>query len=115
MEINVLFHVDELKKWQLVLANVTNILNSPHDVTFIVEVVANSEAVSYYDTTKDLARDANTMLNLRERGVRFVACNNSLISNDIKRDNLLDFVEVVPSGVAELAIKQNDGYTYIKP
>lgn len=55
------------------------------------------------------------MKSLHDKGVYFVACNNSLISNNIKRESLIDIVNIVPSGVVELVKKQSEGYSYIKP
>jgi intracellular sulfur oxidation DsrE/DsrF family protein len=49
-------------------------------------------------------------------GVKFRVCNNTLVARDIKREQLLPDVEVVPSGVAELTRLQCDeGAAYIKP
>lgn len=36
-------------------------------------------------------------------------------SFNLDPNNVLDFVRVVPSGVAELTIKQHANYAYIKP
>lgn len=111
----VIFHIDEMNKWKLLLTNVSNLLDAIDNENFFVEVLANSEAVKYYDTTQDLATDINTMKNLNINGVKFVACNNALMANNIERNNLINFVEIVPAGVLELVVKQNEGYAYIKP
>ena len=42
----VVFHVDEMSKWDLLLANVTNFLREEGEAT--IEVVAYAEAVTYY-------------------------------------------------------------------
>nr|WP_277949524.1 DsrE family protein [Weissella paramesenteroides] len=43
------------------------------------------------------------------------ACKNSMDQREIQEDDLQNHVKVVPSGVVELAIKQRDGFGYIKP
>jgi len=72
-------------------------------------------AVKYYDISQDLNTDIETMENLYKKGVKFVACNNALSAYDIKKENIIEFVDVVPTGVLELIKKQNEGYAYIKP
>jgi intracellular sulfur oxidation DsrE/DsrF family protein len=55
---------------------------------------------------------------LKEQGVQFQVCNNTLKGRKISwEDHLYDVDEadIVPSGVAQLAILQAQGYAYIKP
>ena len=55
---------------------------------------------------------------LKDQGVNFNVCANTLKGKKINLTNDLYDVEkadVVPSGVAELAKLQAEGYTYIKP
>jgi hypothetical protein len=53
---------------------------------------------------------------LQMEGVRFKACNNTLRGRSIDKGRLLDEVEIVPAGVAELArLQVREGYAYIKP
>jgi intracellular sulfur oxidation DsrE/DsrF family protein len=110
----VIFHIDELNKWNMVLANVTNLLEgvTATNETIEVEVLANSEAIEYY------SKNNNTdlkMVDLNKKGVKFLACNNSLKGYNLKPDNIIDIVNIVPVGVLELIKKQKDGYAYLKP
>ncbi|WP_238883895.1 DsrE family protein [Clostridium sp. YIM B02551] len=113
-EYKVIFHIDEINKWKLMLKNVSNLLNVTNE-KFYIEVLANSEAVKYYETNKELNADVNTMESLNKKGVKFIACNNALMAYDIKSDNIIEFVNIVPAGVVELVKKQSEGYAYIKP
>ncbi|AGA68102.1 hypothetical protein Desdi_0569 [Desulfitobacterium dichloroeliminans LMG P-21439] len=114
-EYKVVFHIDEIGKWKLLLANVSNLLNAIEDKKFRIEVLANAEAVKYYDTTQDLDTDISTMEVLKDKGIEFVACNNALTANHIEKHNMLHFINIVPAGVLELVEKQSEGYAYIKP
>jgi len=114
-EYKVIFHIDEINKWKLLLANVSNLLNGIDNETLYIEVLANSEAVKYYDTTQDFDADINTMDSLNKKGIKFVACNNALVAYDIKKNNTIHFVDIVPAGIVELVRKQKEGYIYIKP
>ena len=87
-----IFHIDENSKWKLLLTNVSNLLVAMENENFDVEVLANAEAVKYYDATQDLGADINTMKLLNEKGVKFVACNNALMANNIKKNNIIEFV-----------------------
>ncbi len=73
----------------------------------------------------DLLKTANTnldmqqkIINLKKDGVDFEVCKNTLTSKKINYKNeLFDVSEkdIVPSGVAEVAKLQQQGYAYIKP
>lgn len=110
-EIKVIFHIDELSKWELLLKNVSNLLHSIDIGECDVEVLANSEAVKFYILNTDIT----VLKELSNKGVKFVACNNALNSYRIKKENLIDFIDIVPVGVLELINKQREGYAYIKP
>lgn len=114
-EYKVIFHIDEINKWKLLLGNVNNLLNDMGDERLYIEILANSEAVKYYDTNQDLNADINAMESLNKKGVKFVACNNALTAYNIKKDNLIHFIDIVPAGVVELVKKQSEGYVYLKP
>ncbi len=113
MNYSVVFHVDEIAKWELTLKNVANLLDQADDKAFCVEVLANGEAVQGYVLPKNAF--AAAMQQLNGRGVLFAACNNSLNALKIDRSNLISFVKVVPAGVLELVERQAEGYAYIKP
>jgi intracellular sulfur oxidation DsrE/DsrF family protein len=140
----VIFHIDELKNWKLLLNNVNNLIPLLRKEEYDIEVLANGEAVKYYvmdhipkenlEKNQDVDKSTNfeikkeyiqgnkekesckvTMERLYKEGVKFVACNNSLNGYEIKQEELLSYINVVPSGVYELVLKQQKGYAYIKP
>ena len=109
--LKVLFHVDEEVMWNLALKNVQNFVDEIADENMIfIEVVANGDAINAYI-------DINEQRKIEKlRGkVRFVVCKNSLITNGISENMLPHFVEIVPSGVVEIAKREEEGYRYIKP
>ncbi|WP_315072101.1 DsrE family protein [uncultured Clostridium sp.] len=117
MEYKVIFHIDELNKWNLVLKNTSNLLEAIGNNKYYIEVVANAEAVKAYNSSNketDLNL-VNFFEELNNKGIKFVACNNALKTFNIKQEDLIDFVYVVPAGVLELVEKQMEGYAYIKP
>jgi intracellular sulfur oxidation DsrE/DsrF family protein len=114
-EVKVIFHIDELDKWELLLKNVNNLLHAIDIEKSNIEVLANSEAVKFYNLNNDLNTDVTSMEGLSRKGIKFVACNNALNAYNIKKENLIDFIGIVPVGVLELINKQREGYAYIKP
>ena len=112
--IDVIFHIDELSKWNLLLKNVQNLINALDNENFHIEVLANSEAVKFYlGSSSD--SDYHLLADLTGLGVQFTACNNALEGFGIQHEQLPRFVLVVPAGVLELIEKQHQGYAYIKP
>lgn len=113
----VLFHIDESDRWTMTLGNAANLLQ--YGVSFgtplEIEIVANGPAVC------DLRAEAAAKLGIAAQleslapSVRICACNNALKANDITPEELYPFVQVVPAGVAEIALRQGDGFAYIKP
>jgi uncharacterized protein len=49
-----------------------------------------------------------------DAGVVFAACQNSMRLRKVKTEDLLPFVTQVPSGLAEVVMKQESGYSYLK-
>lgn len=111
--IKAVFHIDEMEKWDLLLANVKNLLNGIDIEDSRVEIVANSKAVTRY--RKDSGLDNTNLEEAGKKGVDIIACNNALKSLNIDKEMLYDYVKVVPIGVKEIIEKQLDGYAYIKP
>jgi uncharacterized protein len=110
-EHRILFHIDEMEKWKLLLANVKNLVHAAAPEKVTIEVVANAAAVAYYVKTTGHPE----MDELAASGVLFCACNNALRGLNLDSADLTGYVKVVSAGVKELMERQEDGYGYIKP
>lgn len=110
----VILHVNEKEKWNIALGNIKNILKE--DPTLIIEVLVHGDPIVNL-REKDAKRLGfySEINELASKGVAFAACNNTLTKMEIKKEELCDFVEVVPAGIMELIKKQNEGYAYVKP
>lgn len=113
MVINVVFHVDEVEKWDLALANAHNLLAGIERERSKVEILINGEAVKIFASAEE--RTLRKMKILSEGGVAFRICQNSLRAHGIDETALPGFISPVPIGVLELAEKQLAGYAYIRP
>lgn len=111
----VIYHIDEMERWPLVLGNVKNMVAyyQEQEEDYTIEVLANSAAVLGYGIAAPEHESA--MKNLSDKGVVFAACRNAMKGNGMAEADLLGFVTVVPAGVVELAAKQAEGYAYIRP
>ena len=111
----VIYNIDETDRWPLVLGNVKN-MNAYYKEakeSCMIEVLANSAAVEGYALSSPEHETA--MKTLSEEGIRFAACGNALKGTGLTKDDIFDFVTVVPAGVVELAERQAEGYAYIRP
>ena len=111
-----IFHVDDPTCWPLALANARNLLGlwDAAGEAFEIELLANAAAVGRL-TEHGSAELGGAMGALAAEGVRFAACRIAMGNLRIAEKDLLPFVGSVPSGVAELAEKQEAGFAYIKP
>ena len=97
--------------WSGMLGNIRNFQKVwPGNVA--IEVVVHGKALNFLVASKShLVPDVEKMTKL---GVFFNACENTMNKYGIKKEMLIPSVSSVPSGVAELVIKQEEGWSYIK-
>src|SRR5580692_10108239 len=76
------------------LKNVTEELDSVQ-----IEVVCHSNGISFLMNGR--TRFENEIKNLKEKGVVFAACLNTLKERNIKRDEIIPLAIFVPSGLIE--------------
>ena len=113
----VLYHIDESSRWNMLLGNVSNMLRYGKEasVSFEIEILANGPAVLDLQPDKAGEHGISELLTAVAPAVRICACNNALHANGILPQSLFSFIQVVPAGVVELATRQEEGYSYIKP
>jgi intracellular sulfur oxidation DsrE/DsrF family protein len=113
----VVFHLDDTAnaRWSLMLAR-SYLEDSPKaQIVF----VAYGPGI---DFLLDEAQDGrgnpydHRVHTLMERGVEFRVCAATLGARNVAREDLLEGVAVVPSGIAEIArLQLKEGYAYLKP
>ncbi len=93
-----------------VIGQINNILNAlPHTR---IQVVCHSEGLPMLVTAQ--SKVAPHVKALYEQGVVFAACENTMKRNKLTKEDLLPESITVPSGLAEIILKQEAGWTYIK-
>ena len=77
------------------------------------KVVIYNQGVELVFVTNNVYR--NRLLALKQKGIQFVVCENTLKNRKITKESLQqDIVEYVPAGIAEIVLKQEKGWSYIK-
>jgi uncharacterized protein len=65
---------------------------------------------------KNGARYEDLVERFKQRGVQFDVCEITLRNRKLTRDQFIEYVTFVPSGVAEVTrLQQREGYAYLKP
>ena len=111
---NVVFHHTENDPdlHARVTGNIENLLDDETVDTEMVALVSNGSDVSLL-TENSPEREAIEAL--QEHGIAFKQCSNTLTGIDTTEDDLIDGVELVSSGVGEVARLEVAGYVYITP
>jgi len=108
------------------LSNIQNHINAVGKENLDLKVVLNGKGISLLIKPNALKNTPGNgtdeipaeISGLKEQGVAFLVCANTLHANKMNYENDLYDVnqaDIVPSGVAELARLQGMGYAYIKP
>lgn len=109
----IIFHINALDKWPLVLSNAHNTVNEFEKIQEEqIIILVNGAAVQALKIGHELNLDVQGIIN---RKVTIEACNNALMNHKYTEDDLLAEVAIIPAGVIELSKRQYEGYAYIKP
>ena len=116
----VVYHInfDDQKRQKGALRNIQNHINAVGKDKLDLRVVMHGKGVSLMKFANNNADMQSKVINLKQQGIKFNICNNTLVGKKINYKNDLFDVsqeDIVPSGVAEIAHLQKKGYAYVKP
>lgn len=114
----VVYHVNEgLGQASNGLRNIGNHLEVNPDAKIVV--VTHAQGVDFLmkgAKDKNGAKYEDLVERLKQRGVQFDVCEITLRNRKMTRDQFIEYVTFVPSGVAEITrLQQKEGYAYLKP
>lgn len=111
-EHKVIFQVSQADSAQqlVVAGQVNNILKSLPNAK--IEVVAHSKGLALLLSSQ--SKVAAQVEALIGKGVIFAACENTMEKMKVTKADLLPGVTTVPSAMAEIILKQEAGWTYVK-
>jgi len=116
----VVYHInyDDPKQQAGALRNIQNHINAVGAENLDLKVVLHGKGVTLLQRANGDMDMQSKVINLKAQEVTFNVCKNTLTGKKIDyQTDLFDVSEsdIVPSGVAELAKLQGEGYVYIKP
>jgi len=80
--------------------------------TVAIEVVCHGPGLDFLVTEKTKYKEE--IYKLKERGIVFTACENSMREREVTREAILPDMHFVLMGIGEIVLKQEQGWTYIK-
>ncbi len=115
MHYDLLVHVDlaDPKRMTMALTNIKNYQKALVGHEYTVVVLANAGAVPFYLSNSE--EHVESIKELAASGVVFKACMNALNKNNIKPEELPEYIQVVPAGIVEIVDLQRAGFAYLKP
>lgn len=96
--------------WNEVFGNFHNVEHELPDVEIEMVVYADAIAMLKFDSEV-----GNRVTQAISEGVNIVACENSMMAQNISKDDMLDGIGYVKAGIVELIKRQNEGWAYIRP
>ena len=115
--IKTVYHLPDDRLATLAMNNINNHLAADPGVRIVVVALSTGVRAFTFGAQDAGGRPyAEWVDQLAAKGVEFRICQNSMNALKLTRKDLIDKVQVVPSGVAEIArLQAREGYVYIRP
>lgn len=109
----VVVHLDNasVSMYQRALTNIKHLLEELSDVA--VELVVQGDALPMVMRKKSTV--ASDMQLLQDRGIQVMVCHRSMVNANVSAQDLLPQMVIVPSAIAHLVQRQQEGFAYVKP
>jgi len=99
-------------KWNLALNNARNIQTDLGEKNVEIEIVAYGPGIGMLKLDSPVANRVGEALG---KGVKVVACENTMGNQKLAKAEMLGGISYVQAGVVELMQKQQQGWAYIRP
>jgi hypothetical protein len=112
----VVYHVNDSANARVAMRNVENHLGASTDAKIVV--VTHGKGIDFLlnDAKDDKGAYAPQVAGLKEKGVEFRVCRNTLKGRNLSDSAVIMEAQVVPSGVAEIGrLQAKEGFVYLKP
>jgi intracellular sulfur oxidation DsrE/DsrF family protein len=100
------------KVWALALSNARNVRHDLGPDKVQLEIVVYGPAIRMLEFESDW-RDRVTQV--IDEGIRVIACENTMASMKLTRNDMLGGVEFVKTGLAHVMRRQLEGWAYARP
>lgn len=116
-EEKVVYHVNDASLARVAMRNIQNHITASPDARIVV--VTHGKGIDFLlnDAKDDKGEPYQTQVaGLKERGVDFRVCRNTLKGRKLDDSAVMMDANVVPSGVAEIGkLQAQEGFVYLKP
>ncbi|KAF0100380.1 MAG: hypothetical protein FD187_1168 [bacterium] len=112
----VVYHINDSSVARVALRNAENHLVASPGVKIVV--VTHGKGIDFLlnDAKDDKGAYAPQVAGLKEKGVEFRVCRNTLKGRNLDDNAVILEAQVVPAGVAEIGrLQAREGYVYLKP
>ena len=112
----VVYHINDASVARVAMRNIENHLNASPGVKIVV--VTHGKGIDFLlnDAKDEKGAFAPQVGGLKNRGVTFDVCRNTLAGRKLDDSAVILEAQVVPSGVAEIGkLQAREGYVYLKP
>jgi intracellular sulfur oxidation DsrE/DsrF family protein len=115
--IKTVYHLPDERLATLAMNNINNHLFADPGVKIVVVALSTGVRAFTFGAQDAGGRPyADWVDQLTAKGVEFRICQNSMNALKLTKKDLIDKVQVVPSGVAEIArLQAREGFVYIHP
>jgi len=100
------------KVWGLALSNARNVRHDLGPDKVQIEIVVYGPAIRMLEAESDW-RDRVTQV--LDEGIRVIACENTMATMGLKRDDMLGGVDFVKTGLAHVMKRELEGWAYARP
>lgn len=112
----VVYHINDSSNARIAMRNIDNHLTASPDAKIVV--VTHGKGIDFLlnDAKDDKGAYAPQVAGLKEKGVEFRVCRNTLKGRNLDDSAVIMEAQVVPSGVAEIGkLQAKEGFVYLKP
>ncbi len=103
---------DNPKIWNQALNVVENLQQAYGKNNVVIEVVAFGNGIGMLKMDSEVG---NRIPDLLSAGTTVYACENTMRSRKLDKDDMLPSVRFIPSGAVEIVSRQNQGWAVIRP
>jgi len=103
---------NEPQKWYLTLSNAKNVQQELGRENVQIEVVVYGSGLDMVLLETEIAEKIDEAVS---RGVKIVACENTMIGRKLTHADMYPSIGYVKAGVVELMKRQREGWAYIRP
>jgi len=103
---------NEPQKWYLTLSNAKNVQQELGIKNVQIEVVVYGPGLDMVLLETEIAEKIDEAVS---RGVKIVACENTMIGRKLTHADMYPSIGYVKAGVVELMKRQREGWAYIRP